>query len=89
MKLWLFLPLPEWQVCKIKYTFVALQNTHTFVLSFSAANQCYIILMDNIDRRQNFEFRVANKAGIFILVIVKGINDEVVDYYIVKNVMRS
>ena len=44
---------------------------------------------NNVNGIENFGFKVANKAGISKLVIVEGINDEAVGYYIIKDVKIS
>ena len=44
---------------------------------------------NNVNGIENFGFKIANKAGIFKLVIVEGINDEAVGYYIIKDVKIS
>ena len=44
---------------------------------------------NNVNGIENFGFKIANKAGIFKLVIVEGINDEAVGYYIIKDVKVS
>jgi hypothetical protein len=44
---------------------------------------------NNVNGIENFGFKVANKADIYKLVIVEGINDEAVGYYIIKDVKVS